>query len=246
MKTSELIHEARENILRDISTAVDRSQVADAMWSDATLIRYLQDAEAKFATQTLCLRDSQSHATRIQLVAGQYLYPLHKSVRVIYAAQYGRTHLALTTYNRILEHRPPLGAGLPVVDHSGCGAPSHYYTDADSGHIGVYPTPGPSEDGTELALRVARLPLRPLSLNRPDAEPEIPEEYHLDLVDWACWRALRNQDADLESGAESIQLLMARATSHRNRFEAAVKECTRMMKLRGAQHVRMAVNANWG
>lgn len=246
MKTRELIHEARENILRDISTAVDRSRDADARWSDATLVRYLQDAEAKFAIQTLCLRDSTSPATRICLRAGQVLYPMHRSVRVVYAAQCGRTHLALTTYNRLLERRPPVGAGAPVIDPGAVGAPTHYYTDADSGHLGVYPTPGEGEDGAEVVLRVARLPLRPISLDRLDAESEIPEEYHLDLVDWACWRALRNQDADLEVDGEGIQLLMARATSHRNRFEAAVKECVRMMKLRGAQHVRMAVNTNWG
>lgn len=248
MKTRELIHEARVNILRDVSTAVGSSPTENALWSDETLALYLRDGEAKFASRTLCLRDSHTPAvTQIELQAGVSLYPCHKSVKVIYAATYdGCRHLNRVAYSTRFGARGDRNPGLGSMEPGGAGAPAVYYTDTDTNHVGIYPTPGPQEDGKIIHIQVARLPVRPISLDRLDAESEIPGEYHLDLVDWACWRALRNRDVDLDSGGESVQLIMARASSHRNRFDAAVDECRREMKYQNVQLVQFGGNANWG
>ena len=247
MKTSELIHEARVNVLRDISTAVGGSPVDDAIWADSTLALYLRDAESKFASQTLCLRDSITPAvTQITLEAGVSAYPHHKAIKVVYGAVYdGKNHLNRTGYNTRFGGVGDLNPGIQRVESEGTGTPSIFYTDKDTNYIGFYPIPGPQEDGKIVTLRVARPPYQPISIARLESESEIPEEYHLDLVEWACWRALRNHDADLESTGESIQMLMAKASSHKNRFEAAIKECLRDQKRHTVQHVQFAPNANW-
>ena len=60
LSTSELagLHQACRNVLRDASTAANGRDVDDSLWSDDALLLYLRDAEEKFVTQTLCLRDS--------------------------------------------------------------------------------------------------------------------------------------------------------------------------------------------
>ena len=77
------------------------------------------------------------------------------------------------------------------------------------------------------------------------AEPEIPEEFHLDLVEWGAWRALRNHDADIDGNPDNIAIVMARASAHKKRFEEAVAECKRKFKYLNTQHVEFGVNANW-
>lgn len=247
MKTRELIQEARVNVLRDISTAVGGSPVEDAIWTDATLALYLRDGEAKFAAQTLCLRDSMTpEVVEIVLQTGVTQYQHHKSIKTIYAALYdGSRHLRRTAYSTRFGAVGDMNPGHRMTEPTGQGCPQIYYTDRDTNHIGFYPTPSAAENNKVVTLQVARLPFQPISITRLDAESEIPEEYHLDLVDWACWRALRNHDADLEFSGESIQMLMAKASSHRNRFEAAVKECKREMKYQNSQLVQFGVNANW-
>ena len=77
MKLSELLGELRRNVLRDASTAANGRDVDDALWSDDALLLYLRDAEEKFVTQTLCLRDSITPAvTQITMVEGQTDYAL--------------------------------------------------------------------------------------------------------------------------------------------------------------------------
>ncbi|MNX63515.1 hypothetical protein D3C86_945160 [compost metagenome] len=117
-----------------------------------------------------------------------------------------------------------------------------FYTDRENNSLGLAPVP---TEAATLHLQVLRRPLVPLSLNDLDAAPEIPEEYHLDLLEWAAWRALRNHDADLDGDANNIGIVMARSSAHKKRFEDAVAECKRRMKYHNTQHVAFGVNANW-
>ena len=101
------------------------------------------------------------------------------------------------------------------------------------------------EDGKLLRLQVARRPVNPLNRNALDAEPEVPDEYHLDLLEWATWRALRNHDADIDGDPANISIVMARSSSHKKRFDEAVAECKRKNKYMNTQHVEFGVRANW-
>ncbi len=60
-----------------------------------------------------------------------------------------------------------------------------------------------------LNLRVIRLPLTTLdpSTDEADPSPEIPEQYHLDLVDYAAGRALTQSNVDRKAHVEGKDFL---------------------------------------
>lgn len=245
MTLRELLDELRTNILRDISSAADGRVKDGATWTDAALLRYIRDAEAKFVSQTLCLRDSRTpEITQITLIAGQSEYDIDLRVVSILAAQLdSRVVLGRTTWAGRFGADPSLSPNTSYTAPGESGQPRIYYTDRDSKAIGFYPEPSASNAGKVVRLQVARMPLAPLS--GMDDVSEIPEQYHLDLVEWAAWRALRNHDPDIDGANEVLALLRARTEQHRTRFEAAVAECKREFKYLNVQQVDFAPRANW-
>jgi len=206
MNLEELLDELRHNILHDRSDQIAGD--SDQLWSDRTLIRYINEAERRMARQALILRDAVTpEATLIQTVAGQKFYALHPSVIAVISAKcHGDVadlaragHAALSTY-----HTPDTyffdPSSLSVLPP---GKMVAYSTDEgllqdDAGTVRVvtfraYPAP----DATHVQaihLRVIRTPLRKLR-NLQDI-PEIPEDHHLDMLDWAAYLALRIVDHD--------------------------------------------------
>jgi hypothetical protein len=65
-------------------------------------------------------------------------------------------------------------------------------------------------------MRAIRMPLNNLSLSNPDDCPEVPEEYHIDILNWAMYLALRNHDVDSE--------MRAKADDAKTRFDEVVLE----------------------
>jgi hypothetical protein len=236
MNLEELLEELRENILRDTSDEVGHNP--DSYLTDTrSLVRYIQDGVVKFAVNTLCIRDESTPAvTRVALATGVESYDLDPRVVAIFGARIGATHLRRTTYSGMLG-TSDRAHSRPIEDWGRRATPMWFYTDRESGRMGVYPAPDDSLDGYELILRVARKPLEPLTAADLKAVPEIPEEYHLDVLEWAAWRALRNHDADLES--------MSKASAHKKRFNETVEELSRQAKRLLAQDVQFAPNSHW-
>ena len=87
MNLTELLQELRENILYDRS---DRVAGADPfLWSDATLVRYINEAQRRFARQSLIIRDgSNNEATLVTLRDGVTEYALHPSVMGVLSARF--------------------------------------------------------------------------------------------------------------------------------------------------------------
>lgn len=247
MKLSELLGELRRNVLRDASTAANGRDVDDSLWSDDALLLYLRDAEEKFVTQTLCLRDSITPAvTQITLVEGQTDYALDPRVIACLSALYdGRFQLGRTNYGTRFGSDAQVTPNSATHEPQSIGEPRLFYTDKDTGYLGVYPIPGATQAGQLIRLQVARRPLEPLSKTDLDASPEIPDEWHLDLVEWGAWRALRNHDADIDGDPQNISIVMARASAHKKRFEEAIAECKRKMKYMTTQRVEFGGRANW-
>ena len=245
MTLRELLDELRSNILRDVSSAADGRVNDGSLWTDSALLRYIRDAEAKFVSQTLCLRDSRTtEITQITMVEGQSEYDLDPRVVSILAAQLdGRVVLGRTTWASRFGADPALSPNTSYTAPDESGQPRIYYTDRDSNAIGFYPKPSEHTAGKIVRLQVARMPLAPLKAM--DDVPEIPEQYHLDLVEWAAWRALRNHDPDIDGSNDVLALLRARTEQHRTRFEAAVAECKREFKYLNVQQVEFAPRANW-
>jgi hypothetical protein len=210
MQLDELLHELRANILHDRSDRFG-GDINDEMWTDATLVRYINEAQRRFARRSLILRDGTTPAvTQVTLVAGQSIYPLHVSVLAVISAKVSTAayDLARAGHSIFDTNRPVDG---PYFDPSRLGtltpgAPVAYSTDEDVSpdgngsisviHLRVYPTPDASSAGRVLQLRVARLPINNLTLANMSATPEIPEDHHLEMLDWAAYLALRIVDLD--------------------------------------------------
>jgi hypothetical protein len=232
MTLEDLLAELRDNILHDRSDRV--SGATDYLWSDATLIRYINEAQRRLARRGLVIRDGTTPAVcEVTLVEDQETYDLHPSVVAVISAKLdgdvadlGRTgHAMLNAYRPAdgLYWDPGALTSLPP------GKPLAFSTDEETGVDGddiaqlvklrVYPAPGPDYAGDTLRLRVVRLPIEELTTRTLKAKPEIPEDYHLDMLDWAAYLALRIVDRDGED--------RGRAADFRASFEDHVREARR-------------------
>ena len=229
MRLGDLIEELRCNVLHDRSQQV--SGASDYLWSDETLIRYIGEAQRRFARRSLCIRDKNTpQCCQFETVVGQDEYPLDPSVIAVLSvrmagdkADLARAgHAALDTY-----HTPDayffdpnqlsaLPDGKPLVF-----ATDETLVENDYGSMGVvslrlYPVIGADYGGVTATMRVIRLPLAPLTCDDLDAVPEIPRDYHLDMLDWAAYLALRVVDLDMGDPA--------RAQEFKKAFEEHVEE----------------------
>lgn len=253
MILEEQLDELRYNILRDRSDLIAGD--TDSLWSDETLLRYIGDAERRFARRALILRDSTTpEVTQVTLKVGQQLYPLHRSVIAVLSARFtdgagnfydlNRSGHALITQAvpmEELEWEPadPYSSQLPP------GIPLAYFTDETLVYnrnsrvsIGVYPTPADPQDGSVLTLRVIRLPMCGYKNEEKDLarESEIPEDYQLDVLEWAAYRAQRTFDGD--AGAPTS------AEEHKRAFDEAVMQATREAKRKMFAETRLGYGSN--
>lgn len=240
MNVRELLEELRENILRDVSDAVG-SDSDSFLLSDKALVRYINDAQNKFAAQTLCLRDETTPTvTEIDLVAGQESYALDKRVLAVHATRVNsRRFLKATTYAFLAGNREAFALGCQTELQWDDGEPVYFYTDRETQKIGIYPAPSVEfvASHPKLFLRVSRLPLEPLRAENTDAEPDVPEQYHLDLLEWAAYRALMNSDIEVEQ--------MGRANARRNRFNDTVVQLKRESDRLLMRPLQFDVDTNW-
>ncbi len=210
MTLQELLDELRENILHDRSDRV--AGQSDRLWSDETLIRYIDEAQRKFAREGLVIRDgSTAAATQITMVANTGEYAMHESVLAVLSGKFttddadlrrvGHHDLNIYLPDHYPYWDPSTYQALPA------GKPLAFSTDErqavdDSnrsmtkGVLRVYPKPSSTYAGSVLQLRVVRLPIRRLTECKLNERPELPEDYHLDMLDWAAHIALRIQDVD--------------------------------------------------
>jgi hypothetical protein len=244
MNLGELVEELRENILHDRSNRV--AGASDQLWSDATLVRYIDEAQRRLAREGLVIRDaSNPDVTTVNLVAGTDEYALHPAIlAVISARQVGDVsdlaragHAAFQTY-----HQPdPYFFDPSSLSSLAPGKPLAYSTDEylrmdEDGSSGVvslrvYPTPDAGHLG-DIRLRVVRLPVERLSAKNLCAVPEVPEIHHLEMLDWAAYLALRIVDTD---GG-----MPARAMEFRASFEDTVR------KARNSAMRKMFTPLQWG
>lgn len=251
MTLQEQLDELRYNVLRDRSDLIQGD--SDSLWSDDTLVRYIGDAERRFARQSLILRDATTpEVTRVVLKSGVQTYPLHRSVLAAISARYldtsgtpydlQRTGHAIVVQsspieNLIFDPADPYTASLPP------GPPLAYFTDETLVYarqarvtLSVYPVPSPTEDGTVLNLRVIRLPMTRYALECLERESELPEDYQLDVLEWAAYRAQRTFDGD--AGAPTS------AEQHKAAFAEAVTAATREAKRKMYAGTQIAYGAN--
>lgn len=248
MRVGELLKELRSNQLRDQSDQVAGS-ASDQLWTDETLVRYINQAQNKFAMLTECIRDATTPGvTEVNVTVGNSQFPLHEKVVAVLSARYpGDTaDLTRTGHSAFNQYRPAdqFYFDPAVLTTMPPGKPLAWSTDEgmsedDKGSFNAiifrtYPEVGPTHAAT-IKLRVVRMPLIQLTTDDLDRRLEIPERYHMDILDWAGYLALRGPDLDVAGGDG-----FARAMDLRKSFMNTVEDCKRDMKR------RMFTPLQWG
>lgn len=245
MRLGDLLSELRENILHDRSSQV--SGASDYLWSDTTLVRYIDEAHRRFARKSLCIRDKNTvECCQFTTVANQDEYPLHPSVIAVLSVRMSgdKIDLARAGHSAFDSYHMPnayffdpsqasyLNPGKPLAFSTDETLVENDYGSMSVVSLRLFPMVSSDYAGLTATMRVCRLPLVPLCVEDLDAIPEIPPDYHLDMLDWAAYLALRIVDVD--AGAPD------RAQEFRASFEAHVAEARRenMRKL--------FVPAQWG
>jgi hypothetical protein len=244
MELEALLDELRGNVLRDDSELATGT-VDDSLWTDETLVRYINDAQSRFARKSFSLRDATTpEITQVTLATGVSSYVLHTSVLAVVSGRYNTDTVDLPRVGRVViqsaqpDDPPYFDPNIPAAMTP--GRPQAFGTDETidvdapgSVTLTVYPAPTATEDGTTLYLRVARLPLDPFDIDKTEAECELPEGYQLDMLEWAAYRALRNSDIDGHSST---------ADKHEKRFNDAVTEVLRAVR----QKMRAPITFEFG
>lgn len=209
MNLGQLLTQLREGILNDRTDRV--SGTADYLWTDETLVLYINEAQRRFARLGLVLRDASTpEVTQVTLVAGQSIYQLHESVLGVISIKEAtqQSDLRRIGHNALAQYRAPTDtwADPSTLYQLPPGAPLAYTTDEelssdDDGSsavvtLRVYPTPRAEDAGKVLHLRVVRTPIEDFDVNNKGAVPEIGRDHHLEMLDWAAYLALRIVDDD--------------------------------------------------
>lgn len=239
---SRLLSELRNNLLHDKSQQVGGA--SDYLWDDETLVGYIDEAQKRFARQSLTIHDSSSAITTFKTVAWQHEYPVDPSVIAILSLKQewpgvgvSYDHAALPragfdAFNNF--HTPdPMFFNVDRLERMTPGKPKAWSTDDgilpdSNGSYGgmvvrLFPAVSPDFAGLTYRMRVVREPIHALTLENLAAYPEIPAAHHLDILDYAAYLALRNVDTDI-AGANAP----ARAVQFEARFDM---NCEKAKKL---------------
>jgi len=228
---STLLTHLAKDYLDDRTDLVDGDP--DELYGDALLVRYLNAAQRILARRSWCIIETGvAPAGLITLRTGVSLYHTHKSVLRIYDATpttqvnpLGRTgdiQLRNTStggfnpYDLFDAYEIGEWASLAGNTTNTAGPSVAIASDAGTRTVRVFPPPTVDQNGLQIALKVARLPITWLTLDDMEAEPEVPEDYHLLLTTYAAGKALTQPNVDGQMKADG-RLLLAE-------FDAAVKE----------------------
>jgi hypothetical protein len=209
MKLGDLLSELRLNILNDRSDRVDGD--SDYLWTDESLVRYINEAQRRFACRSLVIRDATTpEVVDVVLETGVTEYQLNSAVLAVISAKLEgeQTDLGRAGHSILNRSNQPADVNWDIAIQSNTqpGKPVAFATDEqlvedDGGSISavtmrVFPAPSADYNGQKIKLRVCRKPLNDLVLNNLEAVPEVPDDHHLDMLDWAAYLALRIVDQD--------------------------------------------------
>lgn len=174
MTLDELRTHLRAVVLRD--TKIPK------LWTDETLVRYLNDAADELARRTHCLLDDSED-----------LSVLSYSLGVAYALLDERVVHVLKVFDAD-GHPLPKRSRFKAVRLAGTGTPREWDMASElhgERKLRLYPTP--EANGT-FQMLVARKPLKRMEADTD--EPEFDEDSHLLLCYGAAAKALRNNDPE--------------------------------------------------
>jgi len=238
MTLGDLLTLLRESILNDRTSRVSGS--SDYLWTDKTLCIYIDEAQRKFAVESLSLRDGTTNeATLVTLVEGQTIYDLHPAIISVMTAQLSTSQTMLQRVGHGLfdVYRNPTDRWVDPAGFASIppGTTLAFSTDEAMNDVNgstfnqitmrIYPAPTAAMAGQTIRLRVVRKAIQKLTETALGAMPEIGEDHHIEMLDWAAYLALRIVDDD--AGAPK------RADEFAARFDVSVTKAKKlaMMKM---------------
>jgi len=231
MTLDEMLTYVAKEVLDDRTDLLDGD--ADELWSDSFLTRMLNEAQRILCRRSWAIIEyGTTPAGSITLRTGVSLYPLHKAVLRVYdgtpttqTAPLGRTEDAHLRDTSLIVPFPAdafnaveIGSSASLAGGAAelSGAPLAFASDAASRTLRVFPPPTAAQNGLRVVMKIARLPLKDLTLDDVCAAPEVPEEYHVSLCHYAAGRALVLPNVDADQKPEGRRLLAE--------FDQVVKE----------------------
>jgi hypothetical protein len=188
----ELVSHLRTDVLRDTAEPY--------LWSDEYFYRMLNEAQRQFARRTYCIMTDSLEIVTDEpvdngngVLVGNAVYELPKEVLFVWSIQINWQPQPLANWTR---------RRLPTISNTALGMPSVFIMDENIRHVRFYPTPdgfGLENSAAGPYTMYARCSLRPTADIDETSEPQIPEEYHMDLCDFVAWKALTLPDEDVQN-----------------------------------------------
>jgi hypothetical protein len=172
MTSTELIAELR-GVLRDVRKPY--------LWSDNTLWGYLAEGQDRLCSDCGFFRDVNSYT--IATVADQWLYPLSSRIREVLDVKLDRVS--------IYKFDPATDDHNIFFNGNTGDTPIAWTTALQTQNLAISPVP---ESVFTLTLITDRYSLVRLSKT---AQPEIHENLHQGIVEWAAHRAFTHNDTEL-------------------------------------------------
>ena len=212
MIVEELLDHTRKEYLDDFTELLEGDD--DRLWSDEVLCRHFNEGSRILCRRAwLLIETGVAPAGVISLVEGKTVYSLHKSVLRVYKATPADTEFRLGRVSEeALDTRLPADPETPfdinTPDTTTPGYPRAIATDAGTRRLRVYPAPSADEAGLKLNLKIARLPLRLLSVDDIQAHPELDEQWHESLCKYAAGKCLTSpKSGDVDARTQGREWL---------------------------------------
>ena len=210
MTVQDLLDELRQVYLDDYTDLVEGDP--DTIWSDAQLIRALNQAENMVCRRTHCLVSVGADIPamlQLTLVDGTRDYTYDQRILAVMSLRLNDSEVDMTKapYNIIRQtnslyfNDEYFNINVPSVADT--GRPQWWAPDVKSRTIQFRPTPAADEDGLIANLRAVHLPENQMSLNDLGASPEIDEQYHEVLPMLAAAKLLNAPNVDSQSRSAS-------------------------------------------
>lgn len=194
MTGAELLTECRTRL---------RDTTVPYFWSDSAIMSYLNKAEQVFAELTYILVDTDTYVAVVP--SGEAKVELDPEILHVFAAQEDSGGVVLRRLN---------AGNLRLLYASATGTPRYFFTASSKPLVlGVYPK---ADADYTLNMVVAIKPSATFGVND---EPQIPTEYHLDLVHYVMGVCLNQPDTD----AYDPQL----ANTHEDAWAIALRDAKR-------------------
>ncbi len=223
MRLEEMLRYTAKEFLDDRTDLVDGDN--DSLFSDEYLCRMFNEAAKILCRRAWVIVEYGSiPAGVITLRTGVSLYPLHESVLRVYdgtpttlqSAPLGRTEdinlrdtSVITPYPADAFNAVELGTAASLAGGSATlsGAPLAFASDAASRTLRVFPPPTSTQNGLKVYMKIARLPIKELTLDDVEAEPETPREWDIAICEYAAGKALTLPNVDADQKPEGRRLL---------------------------------------